>query len=871
MQVRMSSRLFVRKGSISLLTLCLCTSCLAMAAESANTAKEVQFNDDFLRAGKQAIETSRFSKGNIAPPGQYRVDLYVNKSWQAKVDITLRAIGEDKNDVQPCFNRELLDLVHVDLGKLSPQANTHLAQGDACVALPTLIEDATAVFDFGEQRLDVSIPQVAMSRSARGYVDPQFWDEGVTAARLGYNANLYRSDSAGRSSTQSYVGLNGGINVGAWRLRHTGSYSKSTYNGGEYQSIQTNLQRSVEPLDSQMVIGQAYTDGSMFDSVGFRGVQLATDDRMRPDSQRGYAPVIHGIARSNAVVQIRQNGNLIYETNVAPGAFQIDDLYPTGYGGDLEVLVTEADGSVHISKVPYAAPVNSVREGVTRYSFTSGKYDNPGVDEAPWLVQGTLQHGFTNMLTGYGGLRAADGYSAALAGIALNTSFGAFGVDITHANAQLYNQPAQTGQSTRVSYSKLLAPTDTNIAVAAYRYSSSGYLDFQDAVMLNDADRKGTPQSWERLMRRRGQMQVTVNQSLPGGYGSFYVSGSSQDYWDRSGRDVQYQFGYNNNYKQVSYSVSASRQLDATNARWDNTVMLSLGFALGSGEHQPYSTTTLQSSSSGSSSIQEGVNGTLGKDNNFSYGVNANRSSSDGASSSTTMGGSASYTSSVARVSGSVSRSSDYNQVGASVSGGIVAYDGGVVFTPSLGDTSAIIEAEDAVGARITNASGLRVDPWGHAVVSSLTPYARNQVEIDPKGLPVNVEMKSTMEHVAPTAGAVVKLKFETANIGRAVFLRLTTVQGDPLPFGAQVYAADGSDIGTVAQGGRVLARGLKAEKGVLSVKWSDKTAHVCRVDYQLPPAAQGNESNAVAISAICQPIAQTPSEVLAIQSSVKG
>lgn len=865
MQIRVSPRLFVRPGSIGFLTLSLCANGLVLAAEPVSTAKEVQFSNEFLRTGTRAIDTSRFSKGNVTPPGQYRVDLYINKSWLAKVDITLGVVGEDKNNAQPCFDRDLLDRIHVDLGKLTPQANALLAQGNACVALPALIQDATAVFDFGEQRLDISVPQVAMSRSARGYVDPQYWDEGVTAARLGYNANVYRSDSAGTSSTQSYVGLNSGVNVGAWRLRHDGNYSQSPYLGGKYQSIQTNLQRSVAPLDSQLVIGQAYTDGSMFDSVGFRGVQLATDDRMRPDSQRGYAPIIHGIARSNAVVQIRQNGNLIYETNVAPGAFEINDLYPTGYGGDLDVVVTEADGSVHLSKVPYAAPVNSVREGVTRYSFTSGKYDNPGADEAPWLMQGTLQHGFTNMLTGYGGVRAADGYSAALGGMALNTSLGAFGVDITHAVAQLYNQPDQAGQSVRLSYSKLLAPTNTNIAVAAYRYSSSGYLDFQDAVMLDDAERKGMPQTWDSLMRRRGQMQVTVNQSLPAGYGSFYASGSSQDYWDRSGRDVQYQFGYNNNYKQVSYSVSASRQLDVTNDRWDNTLMLTVGFALGSGEHPLYSTTTVQKSSSGNSSFQEGVSGTLGKDNNFSYGMSANRSDSQDAPGSTNMGGNASYTSSMARVSGSVSHSSNYSQVGASVSGGVVAYDGGVVFTPSLGETSAIVEADDAIGARITNASGLRVDPWGHAVVSSLTPYARNQVEIDPKGLPVNVEMKSTMEQVAPTAGAVVKLKFETTNNGRAVFLRLTTPQGKSLPFGAQVFAADGSTIGTVAQGGRLIARGLKADKGELNVKWSDSSPHACRVDYQLPPVVKGDEPSPVAISAMCQPIAtDTDVEMLA-------
>ncbi|HBD32460.1 MAG TPA: hypothetical protein DC084_02550, partial [Cupriavidus sp.] len=48
-------------------------------------------------------------------------------------------------------------------------------------------------------RLDVSIPQLYMRRSARGYVDPKYWDNGIPAARLQYNANAYRSDSAGVS------------------------------------------------------------------------------------------------------------------------------------------------------------------------------------------------------------------------------------------------------------------------------------------------------------------------------------------------------------------------------------------------------------------------------------------------------------------------------------------------------------------------------------------------------------------------------------------------------------------------------------------------------------------------------------------------
>jgi outer membrane usher protein len=130
----------------------------------------------------------------------------------------------------------------------------------------------------------------------------------------------------------------------------------------------------VTKLKSQMTLGDANTTGDVFDSVAFRGVQIATDDRMLPESLRGYASVVRGTAQSNARVTIRQNGQVIYETNVSPGPFEIKDLYATGYGGNLDVTVTEADGRTESFTVPYASVAQSLRPGTTRFSVTQGSY-----------------------------------------------------------------------------------------------------------------------------------------------------------------------------------------------------------------------------------------------------------------------------------------------------------------------------------------------------------------------------------------------------------------------------------------------------------------------------------------------------------------
>ncbi|AOX99060.1 fimbria/pilus outer membrane usher protein [Jeongeupia sp. USM3] len=807
----------------------------AVAIASA-APREVEFNESFLQRGGRSIDISRFNKGSAALPGDYRVGLYVNEVWQGQGRVSLRDIEAGSGNVQPCFDRDLLARIGVDLVKLSPEAVAWLDAGaGACLTLSELVPDAIATFDVGEQRLDISLPQAMLNKQARGYVDPKYWDDGVPAAMLRYNANVFRSESGSTSSTQSYLGVNAGLNAGPWRLRYSGNLTHNDETGTRYQNLQTYLQRSIEPIKSQLTLGDAYTDGNVFDSFGLRGAMLASDDRMYPESMRGYAPTVRGIASTNAKVQVRQNGNIIYETNVAPGAFEINDLYPTGYGGNLDVIVTEADGSVHVSTVPYAAPVNALRPGMNKYSFGIGQYRDDGIHLKPFVSQAAFQSGISNLLTVYGGAIFANSYLSGALGVALNTDYGAFGFDATLAKAGFDSLPDRDGQSFRLSYTKQFAPTNTNIALAAYRYSTSGFLSLGDAMRLRDLDDRGLAASMPGT--QRGRLQATINQALGERYGSLYLSGSVQDYWNRSGTDTQYSAGYNNSYRRINYGLSANRQYDVNTGKWDNRFMLNIGIPLGSGAQVPYSMTTYQHDSrDGSNSIQESISGAIGADGALTYGLNAGRSTGNGGSNS--VGANVGYAAPFASLSASASRSNSYTQTGAGLSGGIVAYPGGIAFTPNLSDTIAIVEADGAGGARVTNASGLRIDAWGHAVVSGLRPFERNDIEIDPKGLPMSVQLKSTQQAAAPTAGAVVRVRFETESGGRAVVLRAHLGDGKPLPFGAEVFDGEGHSVGVVAQASRIVAHKIGADTGELTVKWGG--GQQCKLGYQLPTTLDG-------------------------------
>lgn len=826
---------------------------LASAASAAPAAPAtVEFNSQFLSgSGAANMDISRFDKGNVALPGRYRAALYVNGVWIGVTDVDLREAGGEKHNVQPAFDRDLLARAGVDLTRLSDAARAQLdavAAGGPVALLSKLIPEASATFDMGEQRLDVSIPQAMMSRNARGWVDPKFWDDGVPAATFQYNANVYHTNGNGLSTTQGYLGMMAGLNVGAWRFRYNGNVTTTTGAGTHVQSMQTYLQRSFTPIKSQLTLGDSYTDGTIFDSFGVRGVQLGTDDRMYPESQRGYAPTVRGIANTNAKVEVRQNGNIIYETTVAPGPFEINDLYPTGYGGDLQVVVTEADGSQRVSVVPYAAPVNALREGRWRYSVAAGQYRNTSAQSQPFVFEAGVQRGVNNFITLYGGTIVADGYLSGAVGAALDTPIGAFAADITQANTNLKNLPSRSGQSLRISYSRVFAPTDTNITLAAYRYSTSGFLSLADAMNLRDLSRRGIDNTNSGI--QKGRLQVTLNQNL-NSWGSVYVSGYTQNYWNKANHDTSYQVGYNTNIRRVGLGVSASRALDVDSGRWDTRVMVNLSIPLDIGTKIANSNTSYtHDSRDNSNQIQETVTGTAGVDNAFSYGVTTGYTS--GRSSNGSINANAGYLSQYTQMRANAGYGNGYTQAGAGFTGTLVAYQGGVALTPQTGDTFAVIEAKDAAGARVATSPGVRVDTQGHAVVAGMQPYSLNSVDIDTKGLPLGVELKSTEQHFSPTAGAVVRVKFDTDYRGRATVMRLRRLNGEAVPFGADVLDAKGNNVGTVSQGSRAMFYSKDAG-GDLTVKWGEGIGQSCKVRYSLPVAQKDKPAETVFSDATCQ------------------
>nr|WP_283256135.1 fimbria/pilus outer membrane usher protein [Dyella humicola] len=852
----------------------------AVASPDASASgAEASFDRNLLSgAGQNTVDLSRFERGNPVLPGDYSADLYLNNSPTGRASVRFAA-PTPQSGATPCVDRKLLDQLNLHPANLSPDLVAQMLDPHACVGIGSVIPDASMSFDMTTLRLDTSVPQAYLGQAARGYVSPEYWDAGVPAALLNYNFNSYRTSSHGFDQTSAFLGLNFGLNIGLWHLRQDSTAVWQSANAGspsrrQWQNINTYVQRDLPSLRAMLTLGDSYTDGQVFDSYGVRGVQLSTDDRMLPDSLRGYAPMVRGVANTNAKVTVRQNGVIIYQTTVAPGPFTINDLYPTGYGGNLDVTVTEADGRTRTFSVPYASVAQLLRPGITRFDVAVGELRYASLEHKPTVAQGTLQHGFSNLLTGYAGLQAAEGYAAALVGSAINTRYGALALDLTQSHASIPGYSTHSGQSLRVTYSKILPDTNTSLSVAAYRYSTGGFLSLTDAALARDYARRGMDAFTQvvpaivptidgvptqnllspaqqaalsgstynpiveatGLQRQRNRFTLTLSQRLGEQGGSIYVNTTANDYWNRSGTDTQFQVGYSNSFHRLSFNVSATRTRDPL-GRYDNEYFASFSLPLGNSVHSPTLSFNATHESAGTQE-QAVVSGSAGADNQFNYGVTASHSDISNTGNAGSVNGA--YRSPYAVIAASYGSGSGYSQASLSASGAVVAHPGGVTFGQPMGDTVGIIYVPGAGGARLGNAAGARIDRFGYALVPYLTPYNLNTVTIDPKGLPLDVQLDATSAQVAPHAGAVVMLKFKTEN-GRALIARVQLQNSQPLPFGAEVSNGKGIVLGVAGQAGKILLRGVD-QSGLLVAHWQDDSgqAQSCSFSYALPAKSKG-------------------------------
>lgn len=835
----------MKKNTLKLLPLVACMS-LAFSAQAEQLAYSKQLIRSILPPG-QNFDTSYLERGLDMSPGVYELAVEINGKPFRERKVELR---EYKGRLEPVFKVSDLHTLPFKADTVAEFAD--LEPSTELFPLSKYFTQLTTKVDTENQQLVLAIPQIYYDEQEVWYdiAPEQLWDNGITAGMVNYNVNGYRY--VGRQeTTDKRSSLNGSLsaqmNMGAWRLYSSGyfNYERSHFMGETQSSHNwdlwnTYLQRDVNSLKSSLQLGEISTSGNIFDSIPMRGIRLFSNEMMMPSSDRSYAPVIEGVAHSNAQILIRQNGHIVYTTNVVSGPFKLDKLPSFGNDGDLEVIIREVDGTERIMLVPYSSVPEMLKAGQYRYDINLGQYFLRNVDmeyDKKLFTMGTLSYGLPNDMTVYGGALFSEKYLGASVGLGMSLGrYGAISFDATQSRAMrdVNNGIWEdlSGTAWRMRYEKTMLNTGTTINLANYHYLTGNYRTF------NDIAENGTYHYRPVLNGGlKSQWQLSINQSL-GDFGSLNGGMTYTTYKGDSQNSKSINLGYSTAIGGVGVYLNYGRNYEQTvTSGWkaSHSVMLNLNIPMSlffsNSAYSSVSRTNVQYQGSMYKSLsgdktynQRAMLTGYSDDNRWNWAVMQSLGDTASRESSvrlgyngTNFGSDLSYT---------YSRNAHNYQLG--VNGALIVHSGGVTAARYAMDSAAIIEIPDTPGVKLINSFDTETDIFGYAALTNLTNYHRNEISVDPATLPEGaLLLDNTNKIVYPTNGAIVKVKYPV-RFGQQALLYFKH-KGAVVPLGARVALIDSEGKedpyvqGLIGPSGRVYLTALP-KSGTLIVKWDKES-----------------------------------------------
>ncbi|AHY06094.1 outer membrane usher protein [Serratia plymuthica] len=774
-------------------------------------AADIEFNTDVLDVKDRAnIDLGQFSRSNFIMPGDYMFTVHINKQILTDQPVVFYPPDDDAKGSEACITPQLVEQLGLKEAALQKLTWWHQNQ---CLD-PRSLKGMEARGDLGAAALYLNIPQAYLEYTAENWDPPSRWDEGIPGLLFDYNLNG-QTQRQQKQGTQNYnLSGNGtlGGNLGAWRLRADWQ-SRLDHQGGSGEPTRTSWDwsryyayRALPKLGAKLTVGENYLTTDIFSSFRFAGASLVSDDNMLPPNLRGYAPEVTGVARSNAKVIIRQQGRVLYETQVAAGPFRIQDIN-NAVSGQLDVRVEEQDGSVQEFQMDTASIPYLTRPGSVRYKVAAGRpADWEHHSNGPMFGTGEFSWGVSNGWSLYGGGVAGGDYNALALGVGRDLMmFGALSFDATQSRANLPQQGTLSGGSYRLSYSKRFDDYDSQVTFAGYRFSERNYMSMSEYL---DARTYGTRSNSSKEM-----YTISFNQQFRDLGLSAYLKYSHQTYWDRPVNDNYnltlaryFDFG---RFRNISLSLTGYRnKYNGTN---DDGMYLSLSLPWGSNGSLSYS----GSYNRNDNTHQVGYYDRLNERDTYQVSAGTARSGA-------TASGYYSHSGDLSQVNASASyQAGQYSSLGLSMQGGATAtLKGAALHRSSMsGGTRMLLDTDGVPGIPIRGYSAPTLsNAFGKAVVVDVGSYYRNQFSIDLNALPENADVSQTVAQATLTEGAIGYRRFEVVS-GEKAMAVVRLADGSAPPFGATVRNGKRQEVGIINDNGEVYLSGIKAGEA-MSVSW---------------------------------------------------
>lgn len=773
--------------------------------------KKIKFNYDLMAEFNKNVDISWLeSEENPIVHGKHDVKVILNgkKMGVHNIEFTF----SKSKAIKPCIPVNMLKKINIKQNLLDS-----ITEGN-CIIVEDYFMGSSSRYDYDEEYIEVTLPQIYLKEAPDGYIDPSLWEEGINAFTANYSfstSNFFQKEN--KRETAYYANILSILRLKEWRF-----YSYDTFNGGDGRDnkinhLQAYAKRPIRSLRAELSLGDFSSSGDRFPTTMLRGIAIQTDERMFPWTLKGYAPIISGIAKSNAVVTISQNGHTLYEKNVPPGEFRITDLYALGYGGDLTLQVKESDGKVYIQTVPYSNLPQLLRKGFYKYSLVSGQLLTKDTTGQAIVNEATINYGVSNEATIFGGFQYASDntYKALNSGLAFNTPLGAISGEMTQSWSQDIEDNNE-GNSFKnrslfkIGLAKLFNQSGTNFNIASYYLSGKNYYSLSDALYKRKMSSNGKSVEVDRYKNR---VEVVLSQQLLDSYGNLsltYMREQGNYAEGNNGKRTSYIFGYRNNYGALSYSVGFNKSF-MSNGYNDKQYYINLSMPFGFNTKPRPSLNIGLSYNSDNTTVRTSINGTAQHESSTSsLSSYFSQSSMNGGDFGISLGNTDSY----------LQKNINYSQgmggysLGANLSGGVLIHSDAIQFSSYLPNTLVIVEAKGASGATISGNKHSKIDHRGYGVSGSVTPYQENTILLKTEGASLGFDSNEDSQIVIPTDSSVIKKVFSNKN-KRNLVLRIKDTNDRWLPYGTNIYSGN-NIIGTLSQSGLAI---VSLDFGVDNIK----------------------------------------------------
>ncbi|MEX0632916.1 fimbria/pilus outer membrane usher protein [Serratia ureilytica] len=442
------------------------------------------FDTSLLAGESRDSDLSRFYLNNDMPAGRQEIDVYVNHDWKGAMRCCLAPNATISKSTSP--GCAAAGHRSESIADASRRPRRRCRSPRWCRAAGSIWTSALS--------LRLTVPQAQVNGTDRaGYVDQP---SGIAASplTLAYNATYYHAERAATAIAATTTIFMPGWNPGSiWPVGNfaTAAAFATAAGGGATGGATRYLQRG-RRHQINLTAGDFYSPGSVRLGAHPRGGALASGHQHAPQLAEGLFTDRAGRGANQRLVKVVQNGNVIYQENVPPGAFTLDSIQADRLGaGDLWVTVKEADGREQSFSVPFRR-TQHVETGVSQYSVLAGKGERK-----QYRLRSRLCAGHPAVRFQQPGNRLcrrsilSDDYQAWLLG-SWNLPIGAVSIDLTRADTRLKNRRGLGRASApTVNFSMPPRPTSrwrptvTPPAVTGFTdaiYSNDGYRQLERAV-----------------------------------------------------------------------------------------------------------------------------------------------------------------------------------------------------------------------------------------------------------------------------------------------------------------------------------------------------------------------------------------------------